>query len=85
MEDAYAVHTSVERERRDNRSREELIGRLRREFDGLAGLTLTVRQAMRLFNLEQGRCERLLDDLVRRGELTQVGHGAYKRPGKWEP
>jgi hypothetical protein len=67
-------------ERRDTRSRDELVGRVRREFEGLAGLTLTLEQAMRLFHLDHQRCERLLDELVRSGELTRVDERKFKRP-----
>jgi hypothetical protein len=66
-------------ERRDTRSRDDLILRVRQEFQGLAGLTLTLPQAMRLFRLEPGRCERLLRELVQRGELERVDEHTYKR------
>ena len=39
MPDPFGLQTP---ERRDTRSREELVHRIRREFDGLAGLTLTL-------------------------------------------
>jgi hypothetical protein len=77
MPDPFAMHSP---DRRDTRSRDELIGRVRREFDGLGGLTLTLPQAMRLFNLDERRCERLLDELVQRGELTRVSDQQFKRP-----
>jgi hypothetical protein len=39
----------------------------------MPGLTLTVRQAARLFSIEQARCERVLGALVRDGVLTTDG------------
>jgi hypothetical protein len=71
-------------ERRDTRSRDELIRRIRTEFDGLAGLTLTLDQAARLFHLDKPRCARLLDELVRQGELTRVSEEQVARPDRHE-
>ena len=56
------------------------MGRVRREFDGLAGLTLTVEQAARLLDLDRPRCERLLGELVQSGELTRLDDQRFKRP-----
>ena len=81
MPDASWALAYPDRERRDTRTREELVSRVHREFDGLAGLTLTLPQAMRLFNLDESRCARLLNELVRSGELAQAGDGVFKRPG----
>ena len=51
----------------------ELSVRIRGEFAEMPGLRLTVPQASRLFNLESGRCERLLEALVRDGKLSTIG------------
>jgi hypothetical protein len=66
-------------ERRDLRSRDELIRRVQQEFEGLAGLALTLPQAMRLFRLDVARCERLLNELVQRGELVRADEQTYRR------
>jgi hypothetical protein len=78
MPDPFRLQT---RERRDTRSRDELVHRVRREFDGLAGLTLTVDQAARLLHLDKPRCERLLGELVQSGELTRIDDQRFTRPG----
>lgn len=51
----------------------ELHIRIRSEFAEMPGLTLTLVQAARLFNLEQERCERVLDSLVDLGTLWTNG------------
>jgi hypothetical protein len=43
------------------------------EFRSMPGLTLTVRQAARLFSIEQSRCERVLGALVNDGVLATNG------------
>jgi hypothetical protein len=78
MPDPFGLQTP---ERRDTRSREELVHRVRREFDGLPGLTLTLDQAARVFYLDRPRCERLLGELVQSGELTRMDDQRFKRPG----
>ncbi len=59
MSDPFAEHTWSGTDQRDLCSRDELIERVRREFQGLAGLRLTLAQTARLLNLERKRCERL--------------------------
>jgi len=43
--------TAPESERRDTRSREQILARVRAEFSDMAGLSLTLPQARRLFHL----------------------------------
>jgi hypothetical protein len=50
-----------------------LYVRVQGEFREMPGLTLTVRQAARLFSIEQARCARVLGALVRDGVLTTDG------------
>ena len=51
----------------------DLYIRVQGEFRSMPGLTLTVRQATRLFSIEQRRCERVLGALVRDGVLATDG------------
>ena len=57
-------------ERRNARSREDLLCRVRAEFDELPCLRLTRGQAQRLFGLRRDICERVLASLVAEDALT---------------
>ena len=48
--------------------------RVRAEYREMPGLRLTLAQAARLFNLELGACERVLESLVMDGALWMNGH-----------
>ena len=50
-----------------------LYVRVQGEFREMPGLTLTVRQAARLFSIEPARCELVLGALVRDGVLATDG------------
>ena len=52
--------------------------RIQAEYREMPGLTLTLPQAARLFNLEPARCERVLDTLVHAGLLVRYS-GMYAR------
>ena len=56
----------------------ELHRRIAAEFHEMPGLTLTLRQATRLFSLDPVRCERVLGSLVDGGVLVARG-GAFMR------
>ena len=58
----------------------DLHSRIRAEYGEMPGLKLTLPQAARLFNLEQGRCERVLGALVDDGALSSDGK-AFVRAG----
>jgi hypothetical protein len=51
----------------------ELQSRIRAEFNEMPGLTLTLRQAARLFSLEPVLCGRVLGALVAAGLLATDG------------
>lgn len=51
------------------------------EYLEMPGLSLTFRQAMRLWHLDAASCRRVLDVLVGSGFLTETRHGAYRRLG----
>jgi hypothetical protein len=55
--------------------------RIRAEFGEMPGLKLTLSQAARLFDLERGRCERVLGTLVDAGELWNDGQ-SFARVGE---
>jgi len=54
--------------------------RVRDEFAGLPGLSLTAEQARLVFDLERDMCETILAALVAEGFLARTPHGAFKRP-----
>ncbi len=66
-------------ERRQPPSRKEMRQRIRGEFQELGGMSLTLPQAARLFNLDSDLCERLLNELVAEGVLRRTDAGTYAR------
>lgn len=50
-----------------------LKSRISAEFREMPGLRLTLAQASRLFSMDPGPCQRVLDGLVARGELARDG------------
>jgi hypothetical protein len=55
--------------------------RIQAEFEEMPGLTLTLRQASRLFSIDAARCERLLAQLVVSGALRlEEGSFVLRRP-----
>jgi hypothetical protein len=75
------VHTRPVRssgpDRRNESNRQRLLGRVRSEFLEMRGLTLTMAQARRLFNLRDDICTRVLDTLVRQGVLRERADGSF--------
>ena len=57
----------------------ELTQRIRGEYLEMPGLTLTLWQAMRLWNLDARECLGVLDVLVHSGFLTETRQGAFRR------
>ncbi len=58
---------------------ETLILRIRSEYCEMPGLKLTLRQAQRLWALDERTCESLLDSLVHDGFLIHSRDGSYVR------
>lgn len=56
-----------------------LLQRIRGEFLEMPGLRLTLRQAMRLWNLDAATCEGALGLLVQDHFLRETAHGAFLR------
>ena len=52
---------------------------VRGEYLEMPGLSLTFKQAMRLWHLDHARCQRVLEQLVSSGFLTETRHGFYRR------
>jgi hypothetical protein len=52
---------------------ETVTRRVLAEFDEMPGLTLTPRQAARLFGLEPDLCQRVLDSLIDMAYLREKG------------
>jgi hypothetical protein len=57
-----------------------LSARVSAEFREMPGLSITLAQAVRLFNVDRPRCERILGSLVQRGILATDGH-TFARAG----
>ena len=57
----------------------ELVGRIRAEFLEMPGLRLTVRQASRLWGLDEGLCRRVIDTLIGASFLRWTPSGAVAR------
>jgi len=66
-------------ERRSLASREQLVRRIRNEFEEMPGLCLTFAQAQLLFGLDPGCCERVLCGLLQSGFLIRTRTGLYGR------
>ena len=64
-------------DRRNEASRQRLLGRVRSEFLEMRGLTLTFAQARRLFNLREDICTRVLGALVTDGVLRRRPDGSF--------
>ena len=64
-------------ERRNVPAREALVGRIRREFEEMPGLSLTLPQSSRLFGLPSDVCSRILTRLIDERRLRLTGDGRY--------
>ena len=62
-------------------STSSVVHRIRGEYLEMPGLTLTVRQAARLWGLEVTQSQRLLSELVDSQFLVADARGAYRRRG----
>ena len=69
-------------DRRDARSREQVLRRVRAEFQEMPGLRLTLAQAVKLFGLREDICARVLTALVNERALTRGIDGQYARRGR---
>jgi hypothetical protein len=58
---------------------EEIAHRIRNEYLEMPGLSLTVMQAERLWQLRRSECEHLLAALVASGFLSRTTRGAFVR------
>lgn len=54
-------------------SERDVVARVRAEYEEMPGLSLTLPQAARLFNLERETCARVLNHLVASGALWTNG------------
>ena len=59
----------------------DLVGRIRAEFLEMPGLRLTVRQASRLWGLDEGSCRRVIDALIGASFLRWTASGFVARAG----
>ena len=62
-------------------TRDALACRIRNEYLEMPGLSLTLGQAQRLWQLRRADCEDLLDMLVHAGFLRQTSEGHFVRAG----
>jgi DNA-binding IclR family transcriptional regulator len=56
-----------------------MLERIRAEYEESPGLSLTSRQAQRLWGLDPGLCSRLLNELVRQRFLRRTASDTYIR------
>jgi hypothetical protein len=66
-------------ERRNALRREALVRRIVAEFDDLPGMTLSLRQTMRLLGVDEGTCLRILDGLTKTGNIRRDARHMYVR------
>ena len=66
-------------DRRNWTARDGLVRRVEREFEEMPGLSLTLAQAVRLFSLPRGPCQRILSVLIKDGEMSLRKDGQYAR------
>ncbi len=66
-------------ERRNVQRREALVRRIVDEFEDLPGLTLSLRQTMRLLGVDEAACLRILDGLTRAGHIRRDARHMYVR------
>jgi hypothetical protein len=60
----------------------EILQRIRAEYADMPGLTLTLRQAARLWDLDLGQSALFLGELMTEGFLVHDAQsGLFKRPG----
>jgi hypothetical protein len=59
---------------------EDCVQRIRVEYLDLPGLSLTARQARRLWNLDSDTCQRVLDMMIRDNFLRRTPQAQYVRP-----
>jgi hypothetical protein len=69
-------------DRRVQSTREQLVERVAREFREMAGLSLTERQACRLFSMSPDTCDRVFRQLEERGRVTMKPDGVLARPDR---
>jgi hypothetical protein len=70
----------VRPDRRDNASRDQLLCRVRAEFEEMPCLRLTHAQAQRLFGLRLDICDRVLATLVQERTIYRDNDDRYRRP-----
>ena len=81
MADAFAggIERKQMADRRNPRSREQLLHQVASEFQELRGMALSPEQACRLFGLDDERRDRVFGELVARGVLDRTLDGRYVR------
>jgi hypothetical protein len=58
---------------------ETLLARIMGEFDEMPGMSLTLKQAERLWHLDESTCRTALTKLVQRHKLVLTPRGRYMR------
>src|SRR5207249_4512722 len=69
-------------DRRDVAVRNHIVNRIRREFDEMPGMSLSVPQATRLFGIPTDVCARILTRLAEDGRLRLTRGGRYSLPSE---
>jgi hypothetical protein len=63
---------------------DNLLTRVRAEYDEMPGLRLTLAQACRLWQVDAPTCEGLLDTLIRQHFLARTRDGAFIAASRWQ-
>jgi hypothetical protein len=69
--------TSRRREARSTPTMREAVLRVEGEYREMPGLSLTLRQAARLWGLDRSTCELVLANLLERGILKRAPNGTF--------
>jgi hypothetical protein len=67
----------------EQRSDDSLLMRVRAEYNEMLGLSLTLGQARRFWQLDLSQCERILRRLIETGFLYRTSDGQYRKVPNW--
>lgn len=79
LRDGAAMPPSYAADLPTARPASHVVNIMRAEYREMPCLSLTVRQAMRLWSLDESCCRRHLDALLRDGFLRVTADGVYRR------
>jgi hypothetical protein len=72
-------------DRRNHARRDALVRRILAEFDDMPGMSLSLKQAGRFLGIDDKACARILDALMREGDLRRTTNMQYVRTERPRP